>query len=1112
MSLWIVDTTGDEVFEFADPTDLTTSVRRNLPATLTDPHGVSFDGDGHLWIVDDSGDEVFEFADPTDLTASVRRNLPGTLTTPQGLSFDGDGHMWIVDNIGNEVFEFADPTDLTTFVRRNLPGTLSSPQGMSFDSQGHLWIVDDSGDEVFEFADPTDLTIFVQRNLPSAFAYPSGLSFDGDGHLWIVDSTVNEVFEFADPTDLTASVRRNLPGTLTAPRGMSFDTRLGTDHAVDADAASLTFAVPQPTVTHTAAPDVDPLTLAHWDDTGLAVDFAALIEVEAAPDLYRDSDRGGTQSPIEGELGFAVGETLISRLNWNSPTLRFNDNNNPVDTDIGAYYGPGGDGNGQTIYLVTGDADSQTEASFDVATYVPASRGGGWVNWGFGVTPLPTAVTDLLAGLSAGDRLIIAAAEPETTATEYTVDAGAVTFTFAVPQPTVTHTAAAVHTVDAVAAAFTFAVPQPTVTRTLPDSHAVDATPAAFTFAVPQPAVTSTAAAMHAVDADPAAFTFDVPEPTVTHTGAAVHAVDADPAAFSFAVPQPTVTHTLPDSHAVDATPAAFTFAVPEPAVTSSQPAAHTVDADAAAFTFDVPEPTVTYTAAAVHAVDADPAAFTFAVPQPTVTRITTAPLALADWDDTGLNVDFAALIIVEALPDLYRDSDRGGTQTPTEGELGLGAGETVISRLRWATPTLRFNSDDNPVVLDIGAYYAPGGDGNGQTIYLVTGDGSTQTEVSFDAATYVPASRGGTFLNWGFGTIPLPADVTTLLSGLSAGDRLIFASAQPVAVHAVDANPATFTFNVPQPNVTHGVDASPAAFTFDVPQPSVTSSAPNVHAVDASAAAFTFDVPRPTVTRMKASAHTVDADPAAFTFAVPQPTIVHTGTSAHAVDATPATFRFNVPQPRVTYYSPVTHAIEAHPARFEFVVPPVKITTTGEAASPPAQSAMWTWVRSLHIPWIDNLSLPNRRLLAKGFADVMQHVVDDANAALQELWPATCSPAMLAVWGEVFTRPRRAGETAAEWRQRLVTWRAEPVGQSGWVRDEVERITGDDPPRVIEFPLDGLTWGYGAWGSKRYGVGPSLTVGVEPADRAEVEALLEEGVPPDAGITYLEPSVFDSI
>ena len=125
---------------------------------------------------------------------------------------------------------------------------------------------------------------------------------------------------------------------------------------------------------------------------------------------------------------------------------------------------------------------------------------------------------------------------------------------------------------------------------------------------------------------------------------------------------------------------------------------------------------------------------------------------------------------------------------------------------------------------------------------------------------------------------------------------------------------------------------------------------------------------------------------------------------------------------------------------------PAVSGNATIAAPAAPADTAMWAWVRSLHIPWIDNLSLPNRRLLAKGFADVMQHVVDDANAALQELWPATCSPAMLAVWGEVFTRPRRDGETAAEWRQRLVTWRAEPVGTSGWVRDEVERITGDDP------------------------------------------------------------------
>ena len=78
-------------------------------------------------------------------------------------------------------------------------------------------------------------------------------------------------------------------------------------------------------------------------------------------------------------------------------------------------------------------------------------------------------------------------------------------------------------------------------------------------------------------------------------------------------------------------------------------------------------------------------------------------------------------------------------------------------------------------------------------------------------------------------------------------------------------------------------------------------------------------------------------------------------------------------------------------------------------------------------------------------------------------------------------------------------------------MRDEVERITGDDPPRVIEFPREGFAFGRSSFPG-RFGVGPVLTVGVDPADKEAVEAVLEPGVSPRVGIAYIEPDVFDDI
>ena len=137
------------------------------------------------------------------------------------------------------------------------------------------------------------------------------------------------------------------------------------------------------------------------------------------------------------------------------------------------------------------------------------------------------------------------------------------------------------------------------------------------------------------------------------------------------------------------------------------------------------------------------------------------------------------------------------------------------------------------------------GGDGNDQTIYLVAGTAAAHTTESFDVATYYPGNTeaGGNNIRWGGGTA-LPAAVTALLDGLAVGDRLILASARPVAEGTVNADPVTVTYTIPQPTVkhTHRVDADPVAVAFAVPQPSVTHTVRTFdHAVDAGSVAVVY-------------------------------------------------------------------------------------------------------------------------------------------------------------------------------------------------------------------------------------------------------------------------------
>ena len=85
-----------------------------------------------------------------------------------------------------------------------------------------------------------------------------------------------------------------------------------------------------------------------------------------------------------------------------------------------------------------------------------------------------------------------------------------------------------------------------------------------------------------------------------------------------------------------------------------------------------------------------------------TVTAGTPA-LTLADFDTAGLEVDAAALNVAsaDASPTpatFYADSDRGGTDTPLDGDIGIGPDNTPISRIRrtLSGSTERLGLNDN--------------------------------------------------------------------------------------------------------------------------------------------------------------------------------------------------------------------------------------------------------------------------------------------------------------------------------------------------------------------------------------------------------------------------------
>ena len=305
----------------------------------------------------------------------------------------------------------------------------------------------------------------------------------------------------------------------------------------------------------------------------------------------------------------------------------------------------------------------------------------------------------------------------------------------------------------------------------------------------------------------------------------------------------------------------------------------HVVGAGDVAVLWAVPQPTVTLTSPQSHVVDAGDAAFAFALPEPTVTSGPT--LLLSDFPTTGRNVDAAALLVAsdDAIPlpgDIYVDPDRGGTDSPLDGELGLGAGQVVISRIRhWLQQnidTLTLNDNDNPLALAIGPYFDVGGAGRGLTMTLQTADGSADL-----TAVGAYSGGGGGFANWT--TSP---GFRTILNGITTGKRFILAFWQATVTHTVDAGDVAVVFAVPQPTVTlvqatatHTVDAGDVAVQWAVPQPNL------AHEAGAGDVAVVWAIPQVAVTHVSlmGTVYSVNATDAAFVFDLPQPTVTNLGT-----------------------------------------------------------------------------------------------------------------------------------------------------------------------------------------------------------------------------------------
>ena len=563
-----------------------------------------------------------------------------------------------------------------------------------------------------------------------------------------------------------------------------------TDDDGDTDSTTFNFVV------------ITPLVLSDWDNTGLDVEFSALIEVSGTANLYADSDRGGSDSPLDGELGIGADETVISRIRWDAATARliFNDNDNPVALALDTYFGVGGDGNDLTFYVT----DLSGTYTFRIVGNLFAS-GGSFLQF----TSLSAALVAIFDDISVGDRLIFSAARVAVTIHEVAVSTtrtgGTVTAAVTKTEPSANPVSVSLtRTGGSVSAAVTkveglklsdwdntgldvefsaLIEVSGTVDLYRDSDRGGSDTPIDGELGVGPNDTNVSRIRWDTVNnrlifndndspgaLDLGAF-FDVGG---AGNGLTIYVTDLS-GTYSFPVAGniefaalnairfenlPAALVAIFDNTAVDdryifsagrVAPVSRNIVVSttrtggtvSAAVTKIEPSANPVSVS------------LTRTGGSVSAA---------------VTR--TAVLQLSAWDNTGLDVEFSALIEVSATDNLYVDADRGGSDSPVDGELGLGDDETRISRIRWDAGNARliFNDNNLPQDLDLSTYFGAGGDGNDLTFYVTDFSGT----YTFNIADNILAS-GANFLQFS----SLSATLVTIFDNIVIGDRLIFSAAR---------------------------------------------------------------------------------------------------------------------------------------------------------------------------------------------------------------------------------------------------------------------------------------------------------------------------------------------
>jgi PKD repeat protein len=234
-------------------------------ASLYNPTGIVYDGNGNLYVTDQYNQEIRKVVIPTGAVTTFAGsvvntgNVDGTGTAasfnyPTGIAYDGNGNLYVADQYNNEIRKVVIATgSVSTFAGSTTQGVadgtgtaaeFNQPTGIVCDGNGNLFVADWSNNEIRKIVIATGAVSTFAGSLANSgtidgtgtaagFTYPYGITYDGNGNLYVTEQYGNDIRKIVISTAVvTTFAGSNATGSIDGigtaasfnqPQGITYD-------------------------------------------------------------------------------------------------------------------------------------------------------------------------------------------------------------------------------------------------------------------------------------------------------------------------------------------------------------------------------------------------------------------------------------------------------------------------------------------------------------------------------------------------------------------------------------------------------------------------------------------------------------------------------------------------------------------------------------------------------------------------------------------------------------------------------------------------------------------------------------------------------------------------